>query len=77
MGIYTTRRFWAGAAERAVKTFAQSLLALIAVGTPIFGQDWAQFLGISATATLISVLTSIATPTTASAGEGESGVDRG
>lgn len=69
MSIYTTSRFWVGTAERAIKTFAQSLLALITVGTPVFGQNWPEFLGISATATLVSILTSIATPTTASAKE--------
>jgi hypothetical protein len=54
------QRFWIAAAERAIKTFAQSLLALIGTGAVgIMNLDWLQMLGISATATLISVLTSV------------------
>lgn len=54
-------RFWIASAERAVKTLAQTLVALIgtnAVG--VMDLDWAQMLGVSATATILSVLTSIA-----------------
>jgi hypothetical protein len=54
------QRFWIAAAERAIKTFAQSLLALIGTGAVgIMDLDWLQMLGISVTATLISVLTSV------------------
>lgn len=63
-----TKAFWLDVAERAVKTFAQALLATVAVGTPIFDLAWTQGLGIAATATVISVLTSIA-----SYGVGEKG----
>jgi hypothetical protein len=53
-------RFWIAASERAVKTFAQSLLALIGTGAVgIMDLDWLQMLGISVTATLMSVLTSV------------------
>lgn len=55
-----TKLFLMDLAERAVKTFAQSLIATLAVGTPIFDLEWTQGLGIAATATVISVLTSIA-----------------
>lgn len=54
------QRFWIAAAERAIKTFAQALIALI--GTQmvnIVDLDWPQMLGASATAALISVLTSL------------------
>jgi len=54
-------RFWISSAERAIKTFAQALLALI--GTDMVGitsLDWPQLLAASATATLLSVLSSIA-----------------
>lgn len=66
-----TTQFWKDLAERAVKTFAQSLLAVLTVGVPIWELDWQGALGISATATVISALTSIAsagagTPGTAS-----------
>lgn len=67
-----TKQFWFDVSERAVKTFAQSLLAVLAVGVPIWEIDWLGALGIAATATVISVLTSVASaatgdPTTASA----------
>lgn len=54
------QRFWIATAERAIKTFAQALIALI--GTQmvnIVSLDWPQMLGASATAALVSVLTSI------------------
>ena len=54
------QRFWIATAERAIKTFAQALIALI--GTQmvnIVNLDWPQMLGASATAALVSVLTSI------------------
>ena len=60
--MYTSRTFWAGAAERAVKTAAQTLAALLVTGTVIWSVDWAQALGVTATATLLSVLTSLADP---------------
>ncbi len=54
-------RFWKAAGERAVKTFAQTLVALIGTGAVgIMSLDWPQMLSISATATLLSVLTSVA-----------------
>jgi hypothetical protein len=52
--------FWKDAAERAVKTFAQSLVALIGAGAVnIVLLDWPDIFGISATAALVSVLTSV------------------
>lgn len=54
--------FWAGLGERALKTFAQSLAASLAVGTGLLDVDWLGALGIAGTATLLSVLTSIANP---------------
>lgn len=47
------------ALERAVKTFAQSLLTLMTLGTAITNVDWGSALAISATATAISLLTSV------------------
>lgn len=55
----TSKTFWAATAERAVKTFAQALAALILVGMPIFDQAWGESLGIAATAAVLSVLTSV------------------
>lgn len=56
-----TTLFFKDAAERAVKTFAQALLALLLVApqTPILGFDWPSALGLAATSAVISVLTSI------------------
>lgn len=55
-----TVSFWKDTAERVVKTFAQALVAVLAVGTPIFDIDWGQGLGVAATAAVASLLTSIA-----------------
>lgn len=57
-----TSLFWKDTGERAVKTFAQALLALLLVApnTPVIGFDWPTLLATAATATVISVLTSIA-----------------
>ena len=53
--------FWKDAAERAAKTFAQALLALIIVApnTPVFGFDWPTLLATAGTAAVISLLTSV------------------
>lgn len=53
--------FWKAAAERALKTFAQALIAVLAVGqTTVLSVDWQQALAVSGTAALLSVLSSIA-----------------
>lgn len=55
------KRFWVASAERAVKTFAQALVALIGTGAVnIISLDWTQMLGVAATAAVVSVLTSVA-----------------
>lgn len=56
-----TRVFWVGAAERALKTVAQSIAAVLGVGAVgILSVDWVQTLSVAATAGLLSILTSIA-----------------
>jgi len=55
-----TKAFLLAALERAVKTFAQSLVALFLAGTTILNIDWQQSLAVAATAALVSVLTSVA-----------------
>lgn len=63
----TTKAFWAGVGERALKTFAQSLLAGLGIGAGLLHVDWVTVLDVAAGATLISVLTSLATATTVTA----------
>lgn len=56
-----TREFWAGAVERAVKTMAQSVAAVLGVGAiGVLSVDWAQTLSVAAAAGLASLLTSLA-----------------
>lgn len=56
-----TKAFWKGAAERGIKTIAQSLAAVIAVGsTGLLDVDWLSALSIAGAAGLASLLTSIA-----------------
>lgn len=55
-----TREFWIHAGERALRTFAQALLASIGTGAVGITQvDWVAGLSIGATAAVVSVLTSI------------------
>lgn len=60
MGTYW-KKFWRAAGIRALRTFAQSLIAVIPVGIAINEVGWAEALGIAATAAVLSILTSIAT----------------
>lgn len=59
--VYLEKQFWLSSLERAFKTFAQSIVALI--GTQVMGildVDWVQILSVSALAAVVSVLTSVA-----------------
>lgn len=68
MSIYTKKTFWAGAAERAIKTLAQAALAMIGTNAvAITHLDWENILAVAATAAVVSILTSLATPETAAA----------
>jgi hypothetical protein len=58
-----TAAFWKGATERAIKTAAQSLLAVLGVTGIGFGDvDWTASLSVAGVAALASVLTSIVNP---------------
>ena len=51
---------WTKAASvRAIKTFAQAALAMLTVGQAVMDVDWINVLSISATAAVISLLTSL------------------
>ena len=56
-----TAPFWRAAIERAVRTLAQTIVALLGTGaTGLLDVDWVQALSVAALAALLSVLTSLA-----------------
>lgn len=56
-----TLDFWKDTAERAIKTFAQAVVAGLTAGvTGILEVDWITVVSVSALAALVSVLTSVA-----------------
>ena len=58
--MLSDKLFWIAAGERAVKTFAQALVALFVAGVTVLTIDWQQGLAVAATAAVVSVLTSVA-----------------
>ncbi len=56
-----TKEFWLEASERALKTFAQTLLAMAGVVSVFdaFSADWLTLLGVSLGAAVLSYATSI------------------
>ncbi|QDK70356.1 holin [Lactococcus protaetiae] len=55
------KTFFKDMSERAIKTFAQAAIGALGAGaTGLIGIDWANILSIAGFATLISILTSIA-----------------
>ena len=55
-----TKKWIKAAGIRAVKTMAQTAVSLITVGNLITELDWVSIIGISATAGVASMLTSVA-----------------
>ena len=54
------KRFHAYATERALKTFAQTMLASMSIGAVgLLDVDWVNVLSVSAVATIMSLLTSV------------------
>ena len=62
--MLTSTAFWASAGERAVKTVAQTALALLGSSQVISAieVDWSEVGGVSLLAGILSLLTSIAFP---------------
>lgn len=66
--MITTKAFWTGAAERAVKTFCQVFVAVVFLGVGadavgvtagIADVDWLDALSVAGLATVLSVVTSV------------------
>lgn len=56
-----TKLFWSDAVERAVKTVAQTMVAMLTAGAvSLLTVDWVNLLSVAGLAGLVSVLTSIA-----------------
>lgn len=71
MSTLGTTAFWRATAERSIKTFAQTLAALlVADGTDLLAADWPGRLSVAGMAALVSILTSIASD--AATGDGPS-----
>lgn len=74
MGQIASREWWAAAGVRALRTGAQALASLIGTGAVgILDLDWPQMLGVTATAMVLSLLTSLAG--LPEVGEGQGGAD--
>lgn len=73
MSVLATAAFWGATVERAVKTAAQTGVAILTTNvTGILDVDWSQGLSVVGLATAVSVLTSVA-----SAGVGNEGPSLG
>jgi hypothetical protein len=55
-----TKKWLKAASTRAVKTFAQTAVSMLTVGQALMEVDWIGVASISATAAIISLLTSVA-----------------
>lgn len=54
-----TSKFWKDAFERAVKTFAQAAVAILALSTGLIDVSWIEAASTAGLAALVSLLTSI------------------
>ena len=73
MGQIASREWWAAAGVRALRTGAQALASLIGTGAVgILDLDWPQMLGVTATAMVFSLLTSLAGLPEVGEGQGDS-----
>lgn len=64
--MLTSTAFWASAAERAIKTFAQAALALLSTSqlVSVINVNWVEVAGVALLAAILSLLTSVAIPAT-------------
>lgn len=62
--MLTSTAFWASAGDRAIKTVAQTALALLGTSqlVSVVSVDWAEIGGVAILAGILSLLTSIALP---------------
>lgn len=61
MSIYARRAFWVAAAERAIKTAAQTAIVTVGADTiDVLSADWVTIASMGAGGAVLSVLTSIA-----------------
>ena len=62
--MLTSTAFWASAGERAIKTVAQTALALLGTSqlVSVIDINWAEVGGVAALAGILSLLTSVAIP---------------
>ena len=60
MSNLTNKRWWQAALVRAVKTIAQSAVAMIPVAVSITDVDWLTVAGTACLAGIVSILTSLA-----------------
>lgn len=65
ISFLTSKVFWAASVERAVKTFAQALVAVFLGDSAlsVISVDWTSAGAVAGTAALVSVLTSVASGT--------------
>lgn len=60
MNSIFSKKWWRASAVRSLKTFSQTAVAMITVGSAVTDVDWIAVLSVSATAAVASLLTSIA-----------------
>lgn len=71
--MIASKEWWAAAGVRALRTGAQALASLIGTGAVgILDLDWPQMLGVTATAMVLSLLTSLAGLPEVGEGQGDS-----
>lgn len=55
-----SKNWWKAAGIRAIKTFAQALIATIGTGVALLDVNWGYSLSVAAVAAILSLLTSLA-----------------